>query len=124
MIPAYGASFDDVLLYTDNMEFILKHLKGLQSWEYHPNRSMLNIQLCGYKMHDLTQYDNKLPILDSENPVTETAKKRSVKPGKEYTPRIEHCRWKAGKMFGSEGWRLTKQVYTVSIHKLNSSSDY
>ena len=104
----------------------MKYLKGNQTCEEDSSRfvtgtsdiGLIKIQLCGYKT-DTTQYEEIFPILDPDNPVTETSKKHSVNSEKDSTPRIEYCRFKTGKMFGAEGLELTKQVYTVSICRFN-----
>jgi hypothetical protein len=129
LIPAYRPydRYDDLdMLFTDTWGFILNHLKGNQSWEdqRYLKWRILNIQLCGYKMHDSSMYEHILPLQGQESQAIETAKEHPVRPRDEYVPRIEYHRWKTGKMYEFEGQQLTKQVYTVSIYKLNASSDY
>jgi hypothetical protein len=75
-------------------------------------------------MHDSSVYEHILPLQGQESQAIETAKEHPVRPRDEYVPQIEYHRWKTGKMYEFEGQQLTKQVYTVSIYKLNASSDY
>ena len=129
MIPGYRPydRYDDLdMLFTDTWGFILNHLKGNQSWEHQDlqTKELLNIQLCGYKMHGSFDKEHILPNHDQDRPVIKTSKDQAVDHQKKYVPQIEYRGWKTGKMHGFEGQQLTKQVYTVSIYELNALSDY
>jgi hypothetical protein len=110
------------LLFADISGFIKRYLKeeGGQFFEQGPSRDFardlclgfMQIQLGGYAM---AKHDDVLSIIDPDYLVTKTSKQSAVESAEACAPRIEYCRPSTGKMFGSEKWQLTKQIFTVSL---------
>jgi hypothetical protein len=71
-------------------------------------------------LHGTDVYEHIETIYDKDSPGNEISKNQLVRHSEEYVPRIEYNRWKTGEMYGFKDKQLTKQVYTVSLHGLNS----